>query len=207
MEKMIQAPDQYFKGFIPSRNALLMALEKESFAEEIPIVGPVVGELLYILARVCNAKRILELGTATGYSSIYLAQACEETDGQLTTIDMSPELVNRAQQNFEKANLTSRVNIREGECQTVMEAMKQNNECYDFIFMDIDKEYYASALPLCQALLKSGGLLLVDNAAFNDSREFNQMIAENRAWRSVHLYALLPQHSPEHDALCLAVRI
>jgi predicted O-methyltransferase YrrM len=207
MQKMITNPDHYFKTFIPSRSSLLINLEEEASAEEIPIVGPVVGELLYILARVCGAKRIIELGTATGYSGIYLAQACQEADGQLTTIEMSPDLAIRAQRNFEKAGLEQRVDIRIGECHAVMGDMQQKKEVHDFIFMDIDKEYYASALPLCHQLLKPAGLLLVDNAAFNDAREFNQLIAESTEWKSVHLYALLPQHSPEHDALCLALRI
>jgi predicted O-methyltransferase YrrM len=207
MEKMIADPENYFKRFIPSRTSLLKHLEQEALTQEIPIVGPVVGELLYILVRVCGAKRILELGTATGYSGIFLAQACEETDGQLTTIEMSPGLALRAQRNFEKSGLEHRVDIRLGECQEVMAEMQHQDEPYDFIFMDIDKEYYGPVLPICQRLLKPGGLLLADNTGFNDAREFNKMIVESGEWRSVHLYAFLPQHSPEHDALCLALRI
>jgi hypothetical protein len=72
---MIPDMENYFRGFIPRRDALLRELEEEAKRESIPIVGPVVGELLYILARMSGAKNILELGTATGYSGIYLARA------------------------------------------------------------------------------------------------------------------------------------
>ena len=68
MSPMIPDPEAYFRQFIPPRDALLLDLESEAAKEEIPIVGPVVGELLFLLARITHAKRILELGTATGYS-------------------------------------------------------------------------------------------------------------------------------------------
>ncbi len=74
---MVMIPDleNYFRNLVPPRTELLRRLEAEAEQEHIPIVGPVVGELLFILARVMGARRILELGTATGYSAIYLAQA------------------------------------------------------------------------------------------------------------------------------------
>ena len=206
MEKMIADPVAYFQSFVPSRSPILCNMEEEAQKEDIPIVGPVVGELLYILARITQARRILELGTATGYSGIYLAQACLENGGQLTTIEMNPDLAVEARHNFEKAGVAAQVDIRRGESRQVMAAMASAAEQFDFIFMDIDKEFYAPALPLCRQLLNPGGFLLADNAAFNDARDFNQAISSSRHWRSVHLYALLPQHSPEHDALCLALR-
>jgi predicted O-methyltransferase YrrM len=75
------------------------------------------------------------------------------------------------------------------------------------IFMDIDKEDYAGALPDCRRLLRLGGLLIVDNVAFQGAREFNQIIFNDNKWRSVPLFSLLPLHSPEQDGLMLAVRI
>ena len=66
----------YFRGLAPDSDALLLELEAEATRESIPIVGPVVGELLFVLARATGAARILELGTATGYSGIFLGRAC-----------------------------------------------------------------------------------------------------------------------------------
>jgi predicted O-methyltransferase YrrM len=72
MSAMMSDLEGYFRGFVPSGDDLLRELEREAEQERIPIVGPVVGELLFILARATGAGRILELGTATGYSAIYL---------------------------------------------------------------------------------------------------------------------------------------
>jgi predicted O-methyltransferase YrrM len=70
MSDIVDNPEEYFGQFVPERDPLLIDLETEASREEIPITGPVVGELLYVLARATGAKRILELGTATGYSAI-----------------------------------------------------------------------------------------------------------------------------------------
>ncbi|MGD2029519.1 MAG: hypothetical protein PVG86_06220, partial [Desulfobacterales bacterium] len=73
MSNLIDNPEEYFRKFLPERNQLLMELEEQARREKIPIVGPIVGELLYILAKATQSRRILELGTATGYSTIFLA--------------------------------------------------------------------------------------------------------------------------------------
>ena len=76
MTKMMPDLEGYFRGLAPDSDALLLELEAEATRESIPIVGPVVGELLFVLARATGAARILELGTATGYSGIFLGRAC-----------------------------------------------------------------------------------------------------------------------------------
>ena len=72
MSEIVNDPENYFRTLIPLRDELMMELEARAEKENIPIIGPVVGELLYILAAATKAKRILELGTAIGYSAIYL---------------------------------------------------------------------------------------------------------------------------------------
>ena len=87
MADIVSNPETYFEKLVPARDALLRRLESEAEAEEIPIVGPVVGELLFVIARAMGAKKILELGTATGYSAIYLGQACQPVGGQVLTFE------------------------------------------------------------------------------------------------------------------------
>ncbi len=86
MSDIIDQPENYFKQLIPKRDELLLELEAQAELENIPIIGPVVGELLFILAYAAKARRILELGTATGYSAIYLAKACEVFNGRVVTL-------------------------------------------------------------------------------------------------------------------------
>jgi predicted O-methyltransferase YrrM len=202
MSMMIPDPENYFRGFIPPRDALLLELEEEAAREAIPIVGPVVGELLYILARLAGAKKILELGTATGYSAIYLARALSP-GGRVVTLELSEDMARRAQANFARAGLSERVEVRRGHALDLMAAMTGS---FDLIFLDIDKESYLPALALCRRLLKTGGLLVADNVAFAGAADFNREIFSQTGWRVVQLLAWLPRHSPEKDGLCLALR-
>lgn len=203
MSEMVENPEIYFSKHIPARDSLLIKLEEEARNENIPIVGPVVGELLFLLARITQAKRILELGTATGYSAIFLARACKTFDGKVVTLENNSEMVARAQQNFKNAGLENHVEIRFGDAMT---ELSESQDEYDFIFMDIEKKDYIRALPHCENLLKTDGLLFADNIGFKEADPFNQTIAESQQWRSVSLFAYLPFHSPEHDGLCLAMK-
>ena len=195
-EFMIEKPETYFNAFIPPRDSLLAELEEQARSEQIPIIGPVVGELLFILAAAAKAKRILELGTAIAYSTIWLAH--------VLTLESNPDLAERAKINLHRAGLSQRARIKVGDA---IEEMAEIKEPFDFIFMDIDKQYYLSALTPCSRLLKKGGLLIADNTGFKDADDFNQAIAAHSGWKVVQLYAFLPAHSPEKDGVCFALRV
>ncbi len=204
MSELVKNPEKYFRRFIPKRSALLEELEEEALREDIPIVGPVVGELLFILARILRAERILELGTATGYSAIFMAEAFEYDSGQLITLENDPKMAARAGENFIRAGFNNQIKIRLGDA---IEEMKKISAPFDLIFMDIDKIDYATTLPYCRDLLRQNGLLVADNVGFEDADLFNTAIFNSREFRSVSLFSFLPFHSPEKDGLCLALRL
>jgi predicted O-methyltransferase YrrM len=204
MSEIIENPEDYFRRFIPKRSELLKELEEEAFREDIPIVGPVVGELLFILARIIRAERILELGTATGYSAIFLAQGFENSKGRLITLENDPVMASRARKNFIRAGVDGRIEIRLGDA---IEEMKTISGPFDLIFVDIDKVDYDTALPYCSDLLRQDGLLIADNVGFEDADPFNTAIFSSKEFRPVSLYSFLPLHSPEKDGLCLALRL
>lgn len=203
MSRIVDEPEAYFSQFTRKDDPLLQELELEAETEHIPIVGPVVGELLFILSRASGARSILELGTATGYSAIFLARACALNAGVLTTLEHEPAFAARARKNLERAGLASRTNVLCGDAFAELPRMKGE---FDLIFMDIDKGDYARALPQCHRLLRPGGLLVADNVAFPDADPFNRAIFNDGGWRPVSLFAFLPGHSPERDGLCLALR-
>jgi predicted O-methyltransferase YrrM len=203
MSDMVEHPERYFREFIPARDQLLLNLEQDAREKEIPIIGPVVGELLYLLVCTAEPKRILELGTATGYSGIYLAKGCAPYGGRLVTIEKDPALAEQARSNFEKAGILKHIDIIVGD--VFMESAKLK-ETFDLVFLDIDKTDYIRVLDRCRHLLRRNGLLFADNVGFKGADEFNKEISRSSHWRSVHLYSLLPHHSPEKDGLCLAIR-
>ncbi len=203
MSNIVEQPEDYFRTFIPPRDALLVELEDEAKRENIPIIGPVVGELLHILVSAAGSRKILELGTATGYSAIYLASACKPIDGHVVTLENNIDRAARAKHNFAKAGLSDRIEIHVIDA---LEVLPQLQGDFDFIFLDIEKKDYIKVLPDCQRLLVKGGLLMADNVGFKDADGFNRTIAVHDAWRSIPLFSFLPLHSPEKDALCLALR-
>jgi len=203
MSDLIPSPEEYFRNLLPDRDPMLTEMEEEARRQGIPIVGPMVGRLLFVLAWATQARNILELGTATGYSTIYLARGCEAVFGHMVTVEKDAVMADQAEANFRRAGITYRVKVERGDARKKLIPMRGP---FDMIFMDIDKEHYHEVLPECERLLKLGGLLVVDNVAFADAEPFNRLIMKLPQWKPVHLFGFLPFHSPEHDGLCLAVR-
>ncbi|MGQ9921606.1 MAG: O-methyltransferase [Desulfobacca sp.] len=201
---MIPDLESHFRGLVPPRRDLLRRLEEEAARERIPIVGPVVGELLFILARAMGARDILELGTATAYSTIYLAEAAAAVAGRVISLEWQADMARRARENLVAAGLGQHAEVRLGAAQELLAGMTGP---LDLVFMDIDKEGYLPALPEIHRLLRLGGLLVVDNTGFAGAADFNTALRQDERWRSVHLLSFLPQHSPEQDGLALAVKV
>ena len=203
MSTIVDEPEAYFRQLARKDDPLLRELELEAEREHIPIVGPVVGELLFILSRACGARSILELGTATGYSTIFLARACALDGGAVTTLEHDPAFAARARKNLGRAGLADQAKVVCGDAFAELSRMQGG---FDLIFMDIDKADYSRALPECHRLLRPQGLLVADNVAFPDADPFNRAVFSDGGWRPVSLLAFLPGHSPERDGLCLALR-
>jgi len=203
MGKMIEDLEGYFRNQVPGRDELLLRLEREAREEGIPIVGPVVGHLLYLLVRAIQGRKVLELGTASGYSAIFLGRACRENGGRLVTLEWDPGMAERAKANLQRAELSSLAEVQVGSALELMDSMKGP---YDLIFMDLDKEYYLPALSPCRRLLRPGGLLIVDNVGFQGAEPFNKIISSDTDWLATPLLAFLPGHSPEQDGLMIALR-
>ena len=203
MGNLIEDLEGYFRNQVPGRDALLLGLEHEAREEGIPIVGPVVGHLLYLLVRAIQGRKVLELGTASGYSAIFLGRACRENGGRLVTLEWDPVMAERAKANLQRAELSPLAEVLVGSALELMESMEGS---YDLIFMDLDKEYYLPALSSCRRLLRPGGLLIVDNVGFQGAEPFNKKISSDPDWLAIPLLAFLPGHSPEQDGLMIALR-
>jgi predicted O-methyltransferase YrrM len=203
MSSVVDDPETYFRQWVRSDDPLLRELEEEARIENIPIVGPLVGELLFVLARATRAESILEMGTATGYSAVFLARACALNGGVLVSLEQDSGMASRAQKNIERAGLAKHARVL---CADALMEISRMTGPFDLVFIDIEKADYVRVLPDCHRLLRPGGLLVADNIGFKAADAFNRSVFDNRSWRSVSLFAFLPGHSPERDGLCLALR-
>lgn len=161
--------DQYIERlFTPSDAALFQCL-KDSDAGGLPEinVSPNEGKLLYLLAKITGARRILELGLLGGYSTIWLARALPE-DGRLVSLEIDETSIQVARKNLERAGVLSRVDIRHGPALETLEKMVKSREsAFDLIFIDADKANYPAYLDSCLRMTRPGSVILADNVIRN----------------------------------------
>ncbi len=138
---------------------LLVDIAREGRDQELPIVDPEVGALLRVLATAIGARRILEIGTAIGYSGIWLAGALP-ADGMLMTMELQADRAEVARRNFERAGLANRTSVMVGDASLLVAKVSGP---FDIIFQDGAKPLYSPMLDRLVTLLRPGGLLITDN--------------------------------------------
>ncbi len=120
------------------------------------------GEFLSVLVRIMGARRILEIGTSNGYSTLWLAEAARSVGGKVTTVEMSRSKIDMANANFARSGLTGSIQQLEGDAGIVLCASGEG--AYDLVFLDSERSEYVGWWPDLQRVLRPGGLLVVDNA-------------------------------------------
>lgn len=202
------AVEKYMDGLLPARDPVLQEMEEQAQRRDIPIVGPAVGRLLYQYARILGAKKIFELGSAIGYSTIWWARAVGE-GGKVYYTDGDKKNAAEARGYFEKAGLAERIQVEVGDALELLSEQKQE---FDIIFNDVDKEDYPRVLHLVSSRLRKGGLFITDNALWygrvtesNPEKESTRAVLEfNR-----RLYAMQEFFTaivPLRDGLAVAMK-
>lgn len=125
-------------------------------------VSPLHAQFLALLARIIGARRILEIGTLGGYSTIALARTLPE-GGCITTLEANPRHAEVARANFARANVVKKVDLRLGAALDLLPAIADEAHAFDFAFIDADKENNAAYVDWAATLLRPGGLVVVDN--------------------------------------------
>jgi predicted O-methyltransferase YrrM len=120
------------------------------------------GEFLSVLVRASNAQRVLEIGTSNGYSTLWLADAAHAIGGNVTTVELSEYKYNLAAQNFARSSLSSIINQVRGNAGLILADAPDTS--YDLIFLDSERSEYSGWWPDLRRVIRSGGLLIVDNA-------------------------------------------
>jgi predicted O-methyltransferase YrrM len=155
--------EKYLEELLPERDPLFTEMEELALQQTIPIVTPAVGNFLAWLVFTSQAKNILEIGTAIGYSTLWLAKAAEQTGGKITTIDMNLQRRKEALDYFARAGVSEQILSLAGDARKVLPSLAAT---YDLIFIDAAKGEYLEYLELVYPLIARGGVLVVDNVLF-----------------------------------------
>ncbi|TVR75629.1 MAG: O-methyltransferase [Sphaerobacteraceae bacterium] len=149
-------------------------------------VSPETGRFFHFMLQVMVARRVLEIGTSNGYSTLWLVDALEKTGGWLTTLEQDEKKVEMATENLEKAELKERVEIIHGDARETIEDLDKR---FDFIFIDADKESYVHYLTHALRLVRPGGVIVADNVESHASElgEFLAMIEKDPWLEDVRL--------------------
>lgn len=210
--------DAYFADLLVHSDEALDAALRDSMAAGLPpiSVSPAQGKLLHLLARMQKARKILEVGTLGGYSTIWMARALPE-DGRLITLEYEPKHARVAQANLERAGVAPLVEIRVGRALDSLPLIAaEKREPFDLIFIDADKESNAEYFEWALKLSRSGAVIIVDNVVRNGAvidaatedesikgvRRLNEMLATETR---VSVTAIQTVGAKGYDGFALAV--
>lgn len=154
--------EEYIRGLIKDEDDLLIELEEFAKENSVPIIHKEVGRFLEVLINIKKPKKILELGTAIGYSAILMEKA-SQGESSITTIERDKAMVDLATKNIEKSGYKEKIKIVEGDC---LEVLSEIDEKFDLIFMDAGKGHYNHFFPECLRLLEDDGIIIGDNVLF-----------------------------------------
>jgi caffeoyl-CoA O-methyltransferase len=160
MSGILHAPtEKYLDELLPRRDSLMREMERYAAEHDVPIVGPACGRLLYQLARLAGARRVFELGSAIGYSTLWLARAVGSR-GTVYYTDGDPANARRAQTYLQRAGVAKGVRLLTGDA---LELLRSTEGQFDLIFNDVNKDQYPEVFRLAVPRLRLGGLFITDN--------------------------------------------
>jgi len=210
--------DDYIAGLLNPADEALAKTEASIENENIPpiSVSPNQGKFLHVLAKLCQAKKILEIGTLGGYSTIWMARALPK-DGRLITLELDQHHATVAARNINNAGLGNIVDIRVGKALDLLPAIEAENAGpFDMIFIDADKPPYTEYFQWALKLSRPGTLIVADNVIrdgkvldpentepmVKGAQRFNQALSANTAVTATIIQTV---GAKEHDGMALAV--
>jgi predicted O-methyltransferase YrrM len=158
------------------RHGVAFDADKPNRLDRLRNLEPDTAALLSLLVRATGARRLLELGTSNGYSTVWLADAVRATGGRMTSVEILPERSAEAGRNLERAGLRDRVDLLVADAADVLR--DSADEAWDMIFLDAERPAYSGYWPSIVRVLRPGGLLAVDNVTSHADqvREFRALV-------------------------------
>lgn len=190
--------DERLASFINSFNTdyddVITSIRKEAEENRVPIIRQEAGEFIKLLILMNKPKKILEIGTAVGFSAIFMSRFLDD-DAHITTIENYPPRIAEAKKNFARAGVENRITLMEGDAQEILPGL---DEQYDFVFMDAAKGQYGCFFSEAVRLLKPNGILLCDNV-LQDGDVLESRFAVTRRNRTIHSRMREYLHDLTHD--------
>ena len=164
IENFIES-SKYTQNLFKIKNEIVQEIKNESLEQNVPIITDEVLKYMIFTARNIKARNILEIGTATGYSGLFLAQIANENDGFLTTMEIDEIRYGKAVENFKKLGLFEKNKMVFGDALKEIPKLDKNMK-YDFIFIDASKGQYLKFFEMSYELLNENGIIFIDNLMF-----------------------------------------
>lgn len=167
--------------------------------------GPVQGRFLKMIVEMCGARRVLELGSFTGYSGICLASGLPE-DGHLDTLEINDELEDLILEGFSRAGLRERISLHIGDCLEMLKRFREEGrEPYDLVFIDANKRDYPEYYELVFDLVRPGGWILADNVLW-DGKVALDPLPQDRQTLGIDIFNRRVASDPRVESVIIPIR-
>jgi predicted O-methyltransferase YrrM len=196
--------DEYLINHSEKEPELLSNLNRETNLKVLQprmISGTYQGRLLSLISKIINPKKILEIGTFTGYSTLCLAEGLHE-NGEIHTIDINEELYDLQRKYFKKSSFNNNITQHLGNALDIVPKLDRD---FDLIFLDADKINYPKYLDILIVRLKKGGVLLSDNVLW-DGKVLNEISQKDKSTKAIVKYNKLLNNRSDMDSVILPIR-
>ncbi len=165
---------RYIRDTLPQSTGLLKEMEDYARLHSVPISQPESIRFLEIIIKIANAENILEVGSAIGYSAIRMSNA---SGGKVTTIELSDEMADIAEENIKKAGLEDKITLIRGDGRKLLPELEDE---FDLIFVDAAKGQYAEFFKQSKRLLKIGGIMVSDNVLYKGMTATDELLVHRK---------------------------
>lgn len=199
-----EALDNYVVNHSENEPELLQQLTRETYQkilQPIMLSGPYQGRVLSMISKLKQPKRILELGTFTGYATLCLAEGLQK-DGEIHTIDVNEELVDFQRKYFDKSGYGNQIHQHLG---SAIDILPELDKTFDLVFIDADKPNYVNYFHLIIDKLNTGGIIISDNVLWH-GKVIEALDPKDKSTKAVLEYNTLLKEDPRIESVLLPIR-
>lgn len=166
---------EYIRGLIPEKEELFVEMQDYAYRHKVPIIEPEVAQLLELMIKIVKPEKILEVGTAIGYSALIMASAYEKS--LITTVERNDIMIEEARKNIRLSGMDDRIKIIDGDA---IEVLPDLTGEFDLIFLDAAKGQYIEFFKHSSKKLKNGGIIISDNVLYKGMVASDELVVKRK---------------------------